>query len=240
MQSLSILGVRVDDATMAEAIATISQFVEERGPRQVATVNPEFIMAAQANADFKQVLNEAALNVPDGIGLVWGGRLLRSPLRERVPGVELVEKLAELSAARGYSMFLLGGFGGVGEDCAAVLRQRFPGLAIAGTYEGHPQDPQAIEAVRRASPDILLVAYGHPKQDLWIHEHLAELNVPVAIGIGGAFDFIAGRVKRAPRWMQRLGLEWLSRLMHEPWRWRRMLALPQFAILVLLQRWKKS
>ncbi len=99
VQSLSILGVRVDDATMAEAIATISQFVEERGPRQVATVNPEFIMAAQANADFKQVLNEAALNVPDGIGLVWGGRLLRSPLRERVPGVELVEKLAELSAA---------------------------------------------------------------------------------------------------------------------------------------------
>ncbi len=84
------------------------------------------------------------------------------------------------------------------------------------------------------------MAYGHPKQDLWIHEHLAELNVPVAIGIGGAFDFIAGRAKRAPRWMQRLGLEWLSRLMHEPWRWRRMLALPQFAILVLLQRWKKS
>ncbi|HEY8692509.1 MAG TPA: WecB/TagA/CpsF family glycosyltransferase [Chloroflexota bacterium] len=237
MSSLQVLGVRVDDVTVDEAVETIARFVEERTPRQIATINPEFVMAARRQPEFKSVLNAADLCVPDGVGLTWGSWLLRRPLRGRVPGVDLVWRLAGLAADRDWSMFLLGGFEGVGPRTGERLRERHPSLRIAGTYEGHPADPLTTERVRAAQPDLLLVAYGAPAQDLWIAGHKEELGVPVAIGVGGSFDFIAGRAKRAPDWLRRLGLEWLHRLVHEPWRWRRMLALPKFAILVLRQRW---
>lgn len=237
MTSLSILGVRVDDVTPDEALAAISGFVMSRRPHQVATVNPEFVMAARRHPDFKAVLAAADLCVPDGVGLLWGSWLLRQPLRTRVTGVDLVWRVAELAAERGWSVFLLGGRGGAGQQAAERLKARCPGLRIAGTYEGDRDALEAAEHVARARPDILLVAYGAPAQELWIARHKAQLVVPVAIGVGGSFDFIAGRARRAPSWLRRLGLEWLHRLAHEPWRWRRMLALPEFAILVLRQRW---
>ncbi len=237
MNSLYFLGVRVDDVTLEEAVQHVARFVEERRPRQVATVNPEFVMAAQRESDFKAVLNSADLCVPDGVGLMWGSWLLRRPLRGRVPGVDLVWRLAALAADRGWSLFLLGGFDGAGRQTAERFCRRHPKLHIAGLYEGDPGDPQAFEEVRRTQPDLLLVAYGAPAQDLWIAAHKDDLGVPVSMGVGGTFDFIAGRTKRAPAWLRRLGLEWLHRLAHQPWRWRRMLALPQFAVLVLRQRW---
>lgn len=237
MNSLKFLDVRVDDVTIDEAASLIAGFVEARRPRQVATVNPEFVIAAQRQPEFKTVLNASDLCVPDGVGLAWGSWLLRRPLRQRVPGVDLVLRLAALASVNGWRLFFLGGFDGAGQSAADTLRARYPGLRVAGTYEGHPRDPIAVSAVRDAQPDLLLVAYGAPAQDLWIARHKDELNVPVSIGVGGTFDFLAGRAKRAPRWLQRLGLEWLHRLVHEPWRWRRMLALPMFAILVLRQRW---
>jgi N-acetylglucosaminyldiphosphoundecaprenol N-acetyl-beta-D-mannosaminyltransferase len=237
VKGLAFLGVRVDDVTIEEALSIIAGFVEEGRPRQVATVNPEFVMAAQRNPEFKSVLNAADLCVPDGVGIEWASWLLRHPLRGRVPGVDLVWRLAGLAAEHGWSIFLLGGFHGVGRKTAERLRQHYPGLRVAGAYEGHPQDDLAIERVRAVGPDILLVAYGAPAQDLWIARHKDALRVPVSIGVGGSFDFIAGRARRAPVWLRRLGLEWLHRLAKEPWRWRRMLALPRFAILVLRQRW---
>ncbi|HLG71622.1 MAG TPA: WecB/TagA/CpsF family glycosyltransferase [Chloroflexota bacterium] len=235
--SVHFLGIRVDDVTIDDAVERIARYVEERRPRQVATVNPEFVMAAQRRPDFKAVLDATDLCVPDGVGLTWGSRLIRQPLRGRVPGVDLTWRLAEVAARRGWRLFLLGGFDGVGQRTADRLCARHPNLQIAGTYEGSPQDPVAPERVREAAPDLLLVAFGAPAQDLWIAAHKGELRVPVSIGVGGTFDFIAGRAKRAPSWLRRIGLEWLHRLVHEPWRWRRMLALPKFAILVLRQRW---
>ena len=237
MNNVHFLGVRVDDVTLDETIAAIADFVQTREPHQIATVNPEFVMAAQRQPDFKVVLNAADLCVPDGVGLMWGSRLLRRPLRGRVTGVDLVWRLAGLSAERGWSVFLLGGFEGVGRRTAARLCAVHPSLRVAGAYEGHPHDPEAVDRVRAAHPDVLLVAYGAPVQDLWIARYGPELEVPVAIGVGGSFDFIAGRTRRAPAWLRRMGLEWLHRLVRQPWRWRRMLALPEFAILVLRQRW---
>jgi N-acetylglucosaminyldiphosphoundecaprenol N-acetyl-beta-D-mannosaminyltransferase len=237
LNSLLFLGVRVDDVTIDDAVAAIARFVEQRRPRQIATINPEFVMAAHRHPDFKAVLNGADLRVPDGVGLMWGSWLLRHPLRGRVPGVDLVWRLAGLAAERRWSIFLLGGFDDVGQRTASRLCERYPALCIAGMYEGHPADPEAVSRVCMAKPELLLVAYGAPGQDLWIARHKDELGVPVSIGVGGSFDFIAGRSKRAPAWLRRLGLEWLHRLVHEPWRWRRMLALPKFAILVLRQRW---
>ncbi|MBV9119237.1 MAG: WecB/TagA/CpsF family glycosyltransferase [Chloroflexi bacterium] len=237
MNHVRFLGVRVDDVTLDEAAALAGEYVLSGAPRQIATVNPEFVMAARRDPAFQATLEAADLCVPDGVGLMWGSWLLRRPLHGRVPGVDLVWKIAELAAERGWSLFLLGGRAGAAQATADRLCERFPRLPIAGVAEYDPNDPAALEVVRAAHPDVLLVAYGAPAQDLWIRDHAGTLGVPLSLGIGGTFDFISGRARRAPRWLRRLGLEWLHRLTREPWRWRRQLVLPVFAVLVLRQRW---
>lgn len=236
MESVRILGVRVDDVTMEEALARLQEMVAQGGPHQVVTVNPEFIMRAQKDAAFSRVLAEADLAIPDGQGLLLAARYLGRPLRQRVAGSDLAPALAALAAQRGYRLYLLGAAPGVAEQAAAVLERRYPGVQIVGTYAGSParaEEEAIVARIVAARPDFLLVAYGAPAQDLWIHRNQPRLQVPVAMGVGGTLDFIAGVRKRAPVWMQRLGLEWLFRLIQEPRRWRRMLALPRFAWRVL-------
>ncbi len=234
-QSVQILGVRVDDVTMDEALNHAQQMAAQGGAHQVVTVNPEFVMRAQSDLVFRQVLDEADLAIPDGQGLLWAARVLGTPLRERVAGSDMAPALAELSARKGYRLYLLGAAPGVAEKAADVLQSRYPGVQIVGTYAGSPALDEEDEIVARivaAQPDFLFVAYGAPAQDLWIHRNQPRLQVPVAMGIGGTLDFVAGVRKRAPAWMRRIGLEWLYRLMQEPSRWRRMLALPRFAVRV--------
>jgi N-acetylglucosaminyldiphosphoundecaprenol N-acetyl-beta-D-mannosaminyltransferase len=233
---IHILGIRVDDVTYDEALARMEEFIADGRPHQVTTVNPEFIMTAQGDPSFAQILNRAHLNLPDGQGLIWAASLLGVSLRERVTGVDTVIRLAQLSAEKGYSIFLLGAGEGVAEAAAQELQRRFPRLEIAGTYAGSPapeEDDRITERIRRANPHLLLVAYGAPHQEKWISRNMGRVAVPVSMGVGGAFDFVSGAATRAPPWVQRLGLEWLYRLAHQPWRWRRMLALPRFGLLVL-------
>jgi len=240
---LDILGVRMDAVTAAETLDMIERFVREGRPRQVVTVNPEFVMEAQTNEPFRRVLNGAALALPDGVGLLWAARILGHRLPERVAGSDLVPRIAERAAARGWRLFFLGAAPGVAERAAARLVARYPGLTVAGTYAGSPapaEEDDIVARVRKARPDILFVAYGAPAQDLWIGRNLERLGVPVCMGVGGTFDFIAGVAKRAPLWVQRLGLEWLHRLIHQPWRWRRQLALLRFAWSVLRERLTKG
>lgn len=239
--SVDILGVRVDNVTTSEALTILEEFVAQGVPHQVVTVNPEFVMRAQRDSAFRVVLAGADLAIPDGQGLLWAARRLGRPLRERVAGADLLPLIARTSAGQGYRLFLLGAAPGVAERAAAVLTEQNPGLRIVGTYAGSPdpsEDEALVARVRSASPDFLFVAYGAPQQDLWIHRNLHRLGVPVCIGVGGAFDFIAGVVPRAPLWMREQGLEWLYRLVRQPWRWRRMLALPRFVWHVLRCRWK--
>lgn len=231
-----VLGVGVDRVTCEEALAQIQSLVRGGGVHQVVTVNPEFVMLAQRDELFSQVLERADLALADGIGLVGAARLLGHWLPERVAGSDLVPLIAQRAAKMGWRLYFLGAAPGVAERAARRLRERFPGLQVAGTYAGSPaaeEEDEIVALVKAARPDILFVAYGAPAQEVWIARNLNHLNVPVCMGIGGAFDFIAGRAKRAPLWVQRLGLEWLHRLLHEPWRWRRMLALPKFAWLVV-------
>jgi N-acetylglucosaminyldiphosphoundecaprenol N-acetyl-beta-D-mannosaminyltransferase len=230
--------VRVDGVTFEQTVALIDAFIAEGRPHQITTVNPEFIMTAQRDAAFRAVINGCALALPDGIGVWWASRRLGQPLRERVPGVDLVWRLAQESAERGYRLYLLGAMPGVAERAAARLRQRYPGVVVAGTFAGSPrpeEDADSVARIRAHRPDILLVAYGAPAQDIWIARNLDALGVPVAMGVGGSFDYIAGVRPLSPQWLRNLGLEWLHRLMTQPWRWRRMLALPRFAWHVLRQ-----
>jgi N-acetylglucosaminyldiphosphoundecaprenol N-acetyl-beta-D-mannosaminyltransferase len=234
--SITLLGVPVHDVIYAETIALIGQFIAEGGPHQICTVNPEFVMTAQRDAEFMAILRDADLCVPDGVGLLWGARWNKTPLRERVAGSDLVPMLATEAAARQWRVFLLGAEEGVAALAAEKLMAQHPSLKVVGTWAGSPaqsDDEQAIAKIKAAAPQLLLVAYGAPAQDKWIARNRRRLAVPVMMGVGGALDFVAGTAVRAPQWMQRLGIEWLHRLIKQPWRWRRMLAIPQFVWAVL-------
>ena len=244
-KSVSILGVRVDRVGQDAALAAIEGMIARRrasnnegGCQQVVTVNAEFVMAAQRNEDFRIAINSAALSLADGIGVVLAARYLGRRVPERVTGTDTLPLLAKRCAAAGYRMYLLGAAPGVAEAAAERLRQLAPGVIIAGTYAGSPtvdEEEAILERIRQAEVDVLCVAYGAPRQDLWIWRNRERLPVAVAMGVGGAFDFLSGRQQRAPQWMRKLGLEWLYRLYREPWRWRRMLALPRFVVQVLLK-----
>jgi N-acetylglucosaminyldiphosphoundecaprenol N-acetyl-beta-D-mannosaminyltransferase len=231
------------DAETGERLATASPPSPRGGwgLHHVVTVNPEFVIVARRDARFAAVLRESALATADGIGIVLAGRVLGVPVPGRVTGVDLVEGLAGLGHA-GCRLFLLGAGPGVAEEAASRLRDRFPGARIAGTFAGSPDDasfPEIAERLGEAQASVLLVAFGHPVQDLWISRHrdaLATHGILVGIGVGGVFDYLSGRVPRAPRLLRRLGLEWLYRLIRQPWRWRRQLALPLFALLVVRER----
>lgn len=237
--AVTILGIPVHNVTMADTLDLIGSFVADGGTHQICTVNPEFIMATQNDPEFKQILNRSALNLPDGIGVVWAAKRLKHPIRERVAGSDLIYRLADRAAQMGWRIFLLGAAEGVADQAASKLRALYPDVRIVGTWAGSPQpaaDAEAVQRIQASGADIVLVAYGAPKQDKWIDRNLARTGAKVAIGVGGSFDFVVGMQKRAPRWIQRLNLEWLYRLVREPWRWRRQLALPKFVWRVMTER----
>ncbi|MGD8488855.1 MAG: WecB/TagA/CpsF family glycosyltransferase [Anaerolineae bacterium] len=239
MESLEILGVRVDKVSYKDLLEQVDAFVASGQPHQIVTVNPEMILAACDDGAFQQVLNRSELNVADGVGVTLAARWLGQPLPERVTGSDGIYRLAAHCAARGYRPFLLGAAPGVAETAGQRLVERYPGLEVAGTYAGSPwleEEDSIIARVRAVSPDLLLVAYGVPAEELWIARNRERLGVPVMVGVGGSFDFVAGVTQRAPPWMRRMGLEWLHRLAREPWRWRRQSVLPRYVALVLKQR----
>jgi N-acetylglucosaminyldiphosphoundecaprenol N-acetyl-beta-D-mannosaminyltransferase len=247
--SVYVLGVRVDRVSQLQVLNSIDQLIILRRAsgntlpcQQIVTVNTEFVMAAQKNSEFRQTINSAALAVADGIGVVWATRFMGFPTPERITGTDTLLALAKRCAEKGYHLYLLGAAPGIAEQAGDALQALAPGLQIAGTYAGSPvpaEEDAIIERILAANADILCVAYGAPAQDLWIYRNLSRLPSAIAIGVGGAYDFLSGRQRRAPLTMQRMGLEWLYRLYREPWRWKRMLALPHFLIQVLLRGRKK-
>ncbi|HZU70199.1 MAG TPA: WecB/TagA/CpsF family glycosyltransferase [Ktedonobacteraceae bacterium] len=249
LASTYVLGVRVDRLSQQQALDVIERLIALRRAsnntlscRQVITVNTEFVMAAQRNKLFRKAINSAALVIADGIGVVWATHYIGCPTPERITGTDTLVALARGCAKAGYRLYLLGAAPGVAELAAARLQELAPVLEIAGTYAGSPavsEEDAIIERIRAARADVLCVAYGAPAQDLWIYRNLERLPVAVAMGVGGAFDFLSGRQRRAPLIMQRMGLEWLYRLYREPWRWQRMLAIPRFIALILLKGRRK-
>jgi N-acetylglucosaminyldiphosphoundecaprenol N-acetyl-beta-D-mannosaminyltransferase len=237
--SIEILGVRVDDVTYEDLMMQVDAYVSSRQPHQIVTLNAEMLVAAHEDPDLGRILNAADLNVADSVGVMLAARLLGLPLRERVTGSDGISRLATHCARRGYRPFYLGAAPGVADSVAERLVGANPGLDVAGTYAGSPDpgdEDDIVGRVRAAAPDLLFVAYGVPAEEKWIARNRERLGVPVMVGVGGSFDFVAGVAKRAPVWMRRVGLEWLHRLIREPWRWRRQLALPSFVMLVMRQK----
>ncbi|MDX1993257.1 MAG: WecB/TagA/CpsF family glycosyltransferase [bacterium] len=236
---LHILGIPVDSITYPQWLDVIAAWVQQNGrARQVCTINPEFVMMAQRDPNFRNILKRAHLCIPDGIGLLLAARWMGRPLPERVTGSDGVPKIAERAVREGWRLFLLGAAPGVAEKAAAVLQRDYPGLQIAGVYSGSPapdEEDAIVERVNASRANILFVAYGAPNQDKWIARNLPRLKVQMAMGVGGTFDFIAGIIPRAPVWMRRAGLEWLYRLYLQPRRIGRMMRLPRFALAVLLR-----
>jgi N-acetylglucosaminyldiphosphoundecaprenol N-acetyl-beta-D-mannosaminyltransferase len=239
-EPVHILGVPIHPTTfegMADSIATWIV----RGDRtyQICTASPEFVIIAQEDPEFMQVLHSADLCVADGIGLLFAARYLGRPLPERVTGSDGVPFITARAAREGWRLFLLGAGPGVAEQAVANLIAQHPDLQIAGTHAGSPapeEEDDIIARINRSNADILFVAYGAPQQDKWIARNRDRLNVRVAMGVGGTFDFIAGVVPRAPKWMRHIALEWLYRFYIQPWRWRRMLRIPRFVWYVVLHR----
>jgi N-acetylglucosaminyldiphosphoundecaprenol N-acetyl-beta-D-mannosaminyltransferase len=234
---VDVLGVGFDRIDLPTAIARILERLD-RGERTfVVTANPEFVMLARSDAEVARLAHDADIVVPDGTGVAIAASLLGSPL-PRVPGRMLVDAIVPALAQRGASLFLLGAAPGVAERAADTLRSREPRLIVAGCYSGLAEDDADTAAqVRAVSPAVVLVAYGMPKQERWIARNLASLSsVRLAIGVGGVLDQLAGVQKVPPPILHRLGLEWLWRLLREPWRWRRQRVLPLFAALVLRKR----
>ncbi|HYN88647.1 MAG TPA: WecB/TagA/CpsF family glycosyltransferase [Ardenticatenaceae bacterium] len=224
--------------TYDEALARIGAMVAAGRPHRVVTVNPEFLVIARGDPAFQQVLQSADLALADGVGLQLAAALQGRRFVSRVPGSELIYRLAPLAEANGWRLFFLGAGPGVAVQAAAALRRLHPALQIE--VNGADPTPEGTEAalahIRAARPDILMVAYGAPTQDLWIARHGAEVGVPVMMGVGGTLDFVAGVVPRPPKVLHTLGLEWLYRLWKQPWRWRRQLRLPVFVLLVVAER----
>ncbi|MBP2635616.1 MAG: tagA [Firmicutes bacterium] len=235
----TVLNVSIDNVTMAEALDKLEQFIVTKTPHVVATANAEMVMLAQKDSELAEILAKADLIVPDGAGVVWAARYQGYTMVERVAGYDLAQNLLAQAAVKGYRVFLFGSQPDIVEKAKMVAMKRYPGLCIVGTRHGFftaEDETTIIREIAELKPDILLAALGVPKQEKWLAKNLTKLNVPVCMGVGGTLDVMAGAVKRAPLWMQRTSLEWLFRLLCQPQRAIRMLALPKFALKVMLRK----
>lgn len=235
------MGVRFDNVTMEEALARAIALLPEKRGAYVVTPNSEIVYEAMADESLRDLLNAADLVLPDGAGVVLGSKILKTPLKEKVAGVDFADRLLGHLAETGGSVYLLGGKPGIAELAGQKMREKYPDLTICGMADGYFRDEgPVVEAIQQAAPDVLFVCLGAPKQERFMARHQKELPVGLMAGLGGSLDSFAGTVKRAPKWMIRLNLEWFYRLLKEPWRFKRMLRLPKFLWAVVCRRMREA
>jgi N-acetylglucosaminyldiphosphoundecaprenol N-acetyl-beta-D-mannosaminyltransferase len=244
IEMASILGCKVHLLNMAEAVEIIEQMVKDGSScDQVVTLNAEIIYQTTKEIELQRIINQASLVTADGIGTVWAARILGYTQEERVSGIDLLHKLCATGAPRGWKIYLLGAAPGVAEKAGQKLEESYPGIQVCGSRHGYfsqQEEPEIIADINAKSPDILFAALGAPKQEYWIDQNRDVLEVPVCMGVGGSFDVIAGIKKRAPEVFITLNLEWFYRLLVEPARWKRQLALPAFVLAVLKQKYGRA
>ena len=236
-----ILGVRFDDLTQQEAAQQGRQLLEDDKFHYVVTPNPEFLLAAEKDPEFRRVLNAADLVLPDGIGVVYSAKILGTPLKERVPGIEFAEAMLSALNDMGGRLYLLGAKPGVAEEAGRRICARYSDLVLCGTHDGYFKDEQAIlPQIAAAKPDLLFVCLGAPKQELWMAKNGPATGAHLLCGLGGSLDVFAGTVERAPKFWSDHGLEWFYRLCKEPKRIGRMMKLPLFLVHVRQEKGKRK
>jgi N-acetylglucosaminyldiphosphoundecaprenol N-acetyl-beta-D-mannosaminyltransferase len=221
--TVELFNIRIDNVTMAEAILRIEQLIHNNRNAYVITPNIDHIVKVQEDPLFMEIYKNADLVLADGMPLIWASRLLKKPLKEKVSGSDLFPQLCAFSVQKSYKVFFLGAAPGVVKKVAKIFQTKYSNLQIVGTYSptygferNKVENDLIVDLIKRAKPDILFVGVGTPKQEKWIYENRRRYNVPLSLGIGASFDFVAGSIKRAPRWMQRSGLEWFYRFCKEP------------------------
>jgi N-acetylglucosaminyldiphosphoundecaprenol N-acetyl-beta-D-mannosaminyltransferase len=244
MDKLSIMGVRIDNLSMNEVLKIAEEKIEKNEQYIIYTPNTEFIMMCQKDEEFLNLMNESDINIPDGIGLIYAGKIKKHPLKEKVGGYDLSVNLLKMANDKGLKLYVVGGKPGVAEAAMENVREKYPGIKIVGTQhgyfkgthlgkKGHEEEIAVIEDINKHQPHILFVGFGAKKQELWIEYNKDLINANVIIGNGGTLDGLAGIVKRAPDIFIKLGLEWLYRLMKEPKRIKRQIVLPVFMLKVI-------
>ena len=238
-QKVQILQTNIDCLTQTEVITKIESLIAAQKPAYIVTANAEIIYMAQSNPKMQKIINEADIVTADGSGVLWAAKELGQPLQERVTGIDLVAKICEKAAEENWQIYLLGAADDIAAQAAAKLREQY-NCQIVGTHDGFLKDPQVNAAVLdelcEKAPQIVLVGMGAPRQEYWITEHMAQLPPAVYMGVGGSFDVLSGNLKRAPEWMQKMSLEWLYRVIKQPSRFKRVLALPKFMLAVKKQK----
>ncbi|MBE2976331.1 WecB/TagA/CpsF family glycosyltransferase [Priestia megaterium] len=230
----NILGIDVCSDTYDELAVKLLQDIDKGRKSFIVAINPEKIMKAQEDRELKSLLNQATYQIPDGIGVILASKLKKGRIRERVTGIDMMLKLCKEATNNGKRIFLYGAKPGIADEAKAKLEEMFPGISIVGTLNGYEKNEEVIErTINDSGAEIIFVALGSPAQENWIIAHKEKLNPSVYQGVGGSFDVISGRLNRAPAVFQKFGLEWLYRLLKEPWRWKRQLELPRFLLRVL-------
>ena len=234
-----ILDVPFDVVTIEDAIEKVRGFLQDEGQHIICTPNPEIVMQAQEDAVLMNILKAADLVIPDGIGVVWASRYSEAKLPERVAGYDLTQRIFQEIENTDYTVYFFGGAPGVSLAAAKKMQEKYPHLKIVGGHNGYfdeKEEKKILYDIKKLSPSILLVGLGAPKQEKWIYDNIRLTTAKVAIGIGGSFDVMSGKTKRAPKIFCKLGLEWFYRLLKQPSRFMRMLRLPQFALIVLKKK----
>lgn len=239
--TVTILGIPIDRVTKKEAGQITEKLIKESNKtcQMIFAPNTEFIMYAQKDEEYYKLLNKSRLSTPDSIGVIIAGKLQHKPFKERIPGQAYFREIIELSNQKGYSIYLLGGEPDIPEKTKENLEKIYPNVNIVGTHHGYfskEEEKEIIEEINKLQPNVLFVALGAPKQEKWIEEHKNELKVDVAAGQGGTYDYEAGKIRRAPVWIQKIGMEWLWRLILQPSRIIRMRVLPIFLLKILLTK----
>lgn len=244
---MKILGTRIDPVTMQEALQIATDGMNHKPPFVIVTPNSEIVVKANENPVLMNIIDSAGLVVPDGIGLVIGSKLVGKPLRERVTGIDLMDRLLSYASEQGSKVFFLGGKPGIADRAVEKVLEKYPNLRIVGTHHGyfkgmhtgdaeHEEELDVVRKIRELEIDMLFVALGAPNQEIFIERYKQELGAKLLMGVGGSLDVLSGTVKRAPQIWQKIGMEWLYRILNEPTRIKRAGALPIFAINVLIHR----
>ena len=245
---IKLFGIDIDNISNEETISEIELLIEKEKPSLVVTPNVHHINILQKDDEFKKIYRQASMVLPDSTPLIWASKLLGMPLKEKVTGSDLLPSFCKIAARKRYELFFLGSGPSIAKKAANILTNKNPGLKIVGTYSpsfgfenDEDENRKIVAMIKKCTPDVLFVGLGPPKQEKWIWKYKDEINVPVSIAVGASFDFISGNVKRAPKWMQKIGLEWLFRLCQEPRRlWKRYLIGNTIFIWLVLKEFIKN